>query len=60
MNWATIIANRTPVKTKDSMGFGYVAGEYQDSVVIIEGKLVSHGLSSLKTKLIITMVANYL
>ncbi len=43
MNWNTIISNRTPVRTKDSTSFGYVAGEYQDSFVVIEGKLVSHG-----------------
>lgn len=42
MNWNTIISNRTPVRTKDSTSFGYVAGEYQDSFVVIEGKLVSH------------------
>ena len=43
MNWNIIISNRTPVRTKDSTSFGYVAGEYLDSFVVIEGKLVSHG-----------------
>jgi hypothetical protein len=43
MNWHEIISNRTPVRTKDSARFGYVASEYKDSLVIIEGKLVSHG-----------------
>ena len=42
MNWHEIISNRTPVRTKDSTGFGYVAGEYKDSLVVIEGKIVSH------------------
>lgn len=42
MNWNEIISNRTPVRTKDSTCFGYVAGEYKDSLVIIEGKFVSH------------------
>lgn len=43
MNWNEIISNRTPVRTKDSTCFGYVAGEYKDSLVVIEGKLVPHG-----------------
>jgi hypothetical protein len=43
MNWHEIISNRTPVRTKDSDGFGYVAGEYKDGIVVIEGKFVSHG-----------------
>ena len=42
MNWEEIISNRTPVQTKDLTRFGYVAGEDQDSLVVIEGKLVSH------------------
>ena len=42
MNWNEIISNRTPVLTKDSASFGYVAGEYNDSLVVIEGRLVSH------------------
>jgi hypothetical protein len=42
MNWNKIISNRTPVQTKDLTRFGYVAGEYKDSLVVIEGKLVSH------------------
>ena len=42
MSWHEIISNRTPVRTKDSTGFGYVAGEYKDSLVVIEGKIVSH------------------
>ena len=42
MNWATIISNRTPIRTKDNTSFGYVAGEYQDNLVVIRGRLVSH------------------
>jgi hypothetical protein len=42
MNWNAIISNRTPVRTKDSTMFGYVAGEYKDSFVVIEGRTVSH------------------
>ncbi|MGA9745483.1 MAG: hypothetical protein WBQ16_12785 [Nitrososphaeraceae archaeon] len=42
MNWNAIISNRTPVRTKDSTRFGYVAGEYKDSFVVIEGRTVSH------------------
>jgi hypothetical protein len=43
MNWKEIISKRTPVQTKDSTSFGYVADEYKDSFVVIKGKLVSHG-----------------
>jgi hypothetical protein len=50
MNWHEIISNRTPVRTKDSARFGYVASEYKDSLVIIEGKLVSHGYVISKDK----------
>ena len=42
MNWNSIISNRTPVRTKDSTRFGYVAAEYKDSFVVIEGNKVSH------------------
>ena len=42
MNWNDIISNRTPVRTKDSAMFGYVADEYKDSFVVIEGRTVSH------------------
>jgi hypothetical protein len=42
MDWYKIISNRTPVRTKDSATFGYVAGQYEDSLVVIEGKTVSH------------------
>ena len=42
MNWKEIISNRTPVQTKDSTDFGYVADEYKDRLVVIEGKIVSH------------------
>jgi hypothetical protein len=42
MDWYKIISNRTPVRTKDSARFGYVAGQYGDSLVVIEGKIVSH------------------
>lgn len=41
MNWHEIVFNRTPVRTKDSARLGYVAGEYKDSLVVIEGKIVS-------------------
>ena len=54
MNWNAIISNRTPVRTKDSTRFGYVAGEYKDSFVVIEGRTVSHEI-----KLITMMVENY-
>jgi hypothetical protein len=42
MNWHKIISNRTCVRTKDSARLGYVAGEYKDSLVVIEGRIVSH------------------
>jgi hypothetical protein len=42
MNWNEIVLKRTPVKTKDSTSYGYVAGEYGDNLVVIEGKLVSN------------------
>ena len=42
MNWNQIVSNRTPVRTKDKIKFGYVAGEYKDKLVVIEGNLVSH------------------
>jgi hypothetical protein len=41
MNWNSIISNRTAVRTKDNTRFGYVAGEYKDSFVVIERKTVS-------------------
>jgi hypothetical protein len=50
MNWHEIISNRTPVKTKDSARFGYVAAEYKDKLVVIEGNLVSHGYVTPKDK----------
>ncbi|MGA8484190.1 MAG: hypothetical protein WB706_07295 [Nitrososphaeraceae archaeon] len=50
MNWKEIISNRTPVQTKDLTRFGYVAGEYKDSLVVIQGKLVSHGYVIPKAK----------
>jgi hypothetical protein len=50
MNWNEIISNRTPVRTKDSARFGYVADEYRDTFVVIEGKLVSHGYAIPKDK----------
>lgn len=49
MNWNEITSNRTPVRTKDSSSFGYVADEY-DTFVVIEGKLVSHGYAIPKDK----------
>ena len=42
MNWNEIIIKRTPVKTKDSTSCGYVAAEYKDNLLIIEGRLVSN------------------
>jgi hypothetical protein len=42
MNWNKIISNRTPVRTKDSARFGYVVGEYKDSLLVIDGRTVSH------------------
>jgi hypothetical protein len=50
MNWNEIISNRMPVRTKDSTRFGYVAGEYNDTFVVIEGKQVSHGYAIPKDK----------
>jgi hypothetical protein len=41
MNWNEIITKRTPVKTKDSASCGYVAGEYKDNLLVIEGSLIS-------------------
>ena len=41
MNWNEIITKRTPVKTKDCASCGYVAGEYKDSLLVIEGSLIS-------------------
>jgi hypothetical protein len=42
LNWSQIISNRTPVKTKDRANCGYVASEYMDNFVIIEGRFVSN------------------
>ena len=42
MNWNEITSNRTPVRTKDCTSFGYVAGQYKDNLLVIEGRLVSH------------------
>ncbi len=42
MNWHEIVTKRTPIKTKDRAGYGYVVGEYKDNLLVIEGKLVSH------------------
>jgi hypothetical protein len=42
MDWYKIIYNITPVRAKDSATFGYVAGQYKDSLVVIEGNTVSH------------------
>ena len=41
MNWNEIITKRTPVKTKDSASCGYVAGEYKDNLLVIEGSVIS-------------------
>lgn len=54
MNWNEIVSNRTPVRTKDNTSLGYVAGEYKDKLVVIEGRLVSHEYAIPKDK-----VANY-
>lgn len=58
MNWNAIISNRTPVRTKDSTSFGYVAGDYKDSFLVIEGRTVSHEYVIPK-ELIIMMEENY-
>ncbi len=50
MNWNQIISNRTPVRTSDSTRFGYVADEYKDTFLVIQGKLVSHGYKFPKDK----------
>jgi hypothetical protein len=50
MDWYKIISNRTPVRTKDSTTFGYVAGQYKDNLVVIEGKTVSHEYAIPKDK----------
>ena len=50
MNWNEIISKRTPVQTKDRTSFGYVADEYKDTFVVIEGKLVSRGYAIPKDK----------
>jgi hypothetical protein len=42
VNWDRIVSKRTPVKTKDSEDFGYVAGQYKDNLLVIEGRVVSH------------------
>jgi hypothetical protein len=42
MNWDQIISKRTSVKTKDNENFGYVAGQYKDNFLVIEGRVVSH------------------
>ena len=41
MNWNEIITKRTPVRSKDNTSFGYVAAEYKDNLLVIEGTLVS-------------------
>lgn len=51
MDWNKITSNRTPVRTKDKTDFGYVAGQYKDKLVVIEGKLVSHGYVIPKDKI---------
>lgn len=42
VNWDEIVTKRTRVKTKDKAGCGYVAAEFEDNLVVIAGKLVSH------------------
>jgi hypothetical protein len=42
VNWDRIVSKRTPVKTKDSEDFGYVAGQYKDNLLVIEGRVVYH------------------
>lgn len=41
MNWSEIIAKRTPVRSEDNASFGYVAAEYEDNFLVIEGTVVS-------------------
>ena len=59
MNWNEIISNRTPVRTKDSARFGYVADEYKDTFVVIEGKQCLMDMQFLKIKWMVMMVENY-
>jgi hypothetical protein len=42
MNWDQIISKRTSVKTKDNENFGYVAGQYEDNLLVIKGRVISH------------------
>jgi hypothetical protein len=42
VSWDEIVTKRTPVKTKDKAGCGYVAAEFKDNLVVIAGNLVSH------------------
>jgi hypothetical protein len=41
MNWHEIVSKRTPVKSNDNANCGYVASEYGDNLVVIEGKWIS-------------------
>ena len=50
MNWNDIISHRTPVRTKDSISFGYVADQYKDNLLVIEGRVVSHEYAIPKDK----------
>jgi hypothetical protein len=50
MDWQQIVSSRATVKTKDNTKFGYVAGEYKDSIVVIEGRVVSHEYAIPKDK----------
>jgi hypothetical protein len=41
MNWNEIISKRTPVKAKDGRPCGYVIAEFNDYLLILDGKLIS-------------------
>ncbi len=54
MNWSEIISKRAPVRTKDNTSCGYVAGEYRENLLVIEGSIVAREYVIPKDK-----VANY-
>ena len=41
MNWNEIISKRTPVKAKDGRACGYVVAEYDNYLLILDGKIIS-------------------
>jgi len=42
LDWNKITSRRTPVRTKDDVKFGYVAGQWKDGLVVVMGKRISH------------------